>query len=240
MRKETFVETCSVLALRSAVSAAFEAGAGQPAMLMTYGEPGTGKTKAARSLYAEQGGIYLRALEGMTQNAFLQALCFEVDGTTPHGSARSKQTILSALSDEPRPIFVDEADRLHVGRLEDLRDIHDVTGSPIVLIGEMGLPTKVRARERINDRIPAAFRVHFDAITAQDILVFAKDSAELTLTPEAAALVRTVTKGNFRRVYNAMLSLERAAKVANSNDVNAEICRVALELKEQPKGRRAA
>ncbi len=240
MRKETFVETYSVLALRNAVSTAFEAGAGQPAMLMTYGEPGTGKTKAARSLYAEHGGIYLRAMEGMTQNAFLQALCFEVDGTMPHGSAKSKQAILSQLIDAPRPIFVDEADRLHVGRLEDLRDIHDITGSPIVLIGEMGLPTRVRARERINDRIPAAFRVHFDAINTQDILVFAKAAADLTLTPEAASLLCTVTKGNFRRVYNAVLSLEGAAKAANSNDINTEICRAALDLKERDKPRRVA
>ena len=240
MRKETFVETYSVLALRNAVSTAFEAGAGQPAMVMTYGEPGTGKTKAARALYAEHGGIYLRALESMTQNSFLQAICFEVDGTTPHGSARAKHAILGQLSDEPRPIFIDEADRLHVGRLEDLRDIHDITGSPIVLIGEMGLPTKVRARERINDRIPAAFRVEFGAITVQDILVFSKAAADLVLTPEAATLVNTETKGNFRRVYNAVLSLESAAKAAGSSDINAEICRAALGLKELGRPRRAA
>lgn len=240
MRKDTFVETYSVIALRNAVSGAFDAGEGQPAMVMTFGEPGTGKTKAARSLYAEHGGIYLRALEGMTQNAFLQAICFELDGTTPHGSARAKQAILSQLRDEPCPVFVDEADRLHVSRLEDLRDIHDVTGSPIVLIGEMGLPTRVKARERINDRIPAAFRVEFGAITMQDVLFFAKEAADLVLTPEAASVVYATTKGNFRRVYNAVLSLEGAAKAASSNEISADICRAALGLKEQGKTRRAA
>ena len=230
MRRDVFVETNNVQALRTAVGSACGAGRGYPAMVMTYGEAGTGKTVAARMLFSEFGGVYLRAMEQMSQHAFLQELCFEVDGSRPHGSYRCKQTVLRRLDEAPAPIFVDEADRLDIRRLEDLRDIHDVTGSPVVLIGEMGLPTRVNARTRINDRIPAALRVHFDSISRQDILLYAAQTADLRLTPEAAAHVHTATRGNFRRVHNAVLSIEGTARAAGTSDVDLAMCRAALGM----------
>lgn len=230
MRRDIVVETSQVTALREAVASALGAGPGFPAMVMAYGEAGTGKTVSARMLYVELGGYYLRALEGVTQAAFLQDLCFEVDGSRPHGSARSKAAILQRLEDEPAPIFIDEADRLHVSRLEDLRDIHDITGSPVILIGELGLPTRVSARARINDRIPAAFRVSFGPVTRTDIMMYATKAASLTLTPEAGNTVFEHTRGNFRRVHNALLSLENAAKAAGTGQVGADMVRAVLEI----------
>lgn len=228
MKRDCFVETSQVSALRDAVMSAKDAGEGFPAMVMAYGEPGTGKTKAARSMFAELGGVYLRALEGMTQSAFLQDLCFEVNGSRPHGAAKCKSSIMTTLKDGPMPLFVDEADRLHVSRLEDLRDIHDITGSPVILIGEMGLPTRVSARSRINDRIPQAFRVHFDSIGRTDIMLYAMKAANLALTPEAASVVDSHTKGNFRRVHNAMLTLEAAAKANATSEISADLARASL------------
>ena len=228
MKRDVVIEPAQVTALREAVSAALEAGAGNPAMVMTYGEAGTGKTIAAKLLYVELGGYYLRAMEGMSQAAFLQDLCFEVDGSRPHGSAKNKQTLLKRLTDYPAPIFIDEADRLHVSRLEDLRDIHDITGAPIILVGEMGLPTKVSARTRINDRIPASFRVNFGAISRTDIMIYATKVAEITLSPEAGSVVYEATKGNFRRVYNTMLSLANATKASGKTEVSAEMARAVL------------
>lgn len=228
MKKDVFVETYSVTCLREAVSLAMDAGEGCPAMAMCYGEPGTGKTRAARSLYAEHGGVYVRALEGVSQNAFLQQICFELSGQRPHGSARCKNALLDQLRAEPRPIYADEADRLTNARLEDLRDLHDLTGAPVVLIGEMGLPTRVAALSRLNDRIPSALRVQFGEITARDVMLYALEAAGLKLSPEAAALVHKETKGNFRRVYGAMLSLEAAAKVAGCGEMNADMARSAL------------
>ena len=213
MNRDAFVETSQVVALREAVTMAMGAGAGFPGMVMGTGKAGTGKTRAARALFAEHGGVYLRAMQGMSQAAFLQTLCFEVTGTEPHGSMRCKRAIIQTLGDEPAPIFVDEPERLHTDRLEDLRDIHDMTGAPIVLIGELALETKVNARSRLNDRIPEAFRVSFGEISSADVLLYAEQAASLALTPAAAAYVKKHTQGNFRRVYNALLLLEAAAKV---------------------------
>ena len=159
MKSDVFIETSHVTDLRDAVTTAMGVGAGFPAIVMAYGDAGTGKTRAARSLYAEFGGIYIRAMEGMTQCAFLQEICVELGAGRPHGSARCKAAILQAMSAECVPIFADEADRLHVSRLEDLRDIHDVTTTNLgtYLIGlAYGLTDRIK-RPSGRHTVPLSF-----------------------------------------------------------------------------------
>lgn len=227
MKKGVFIETGNVTRFRKAVSLAGDIDDGRPGMLMAYGVAGLGKTLAARNAHAEGGGVYLRAWEGWTQAAFLQALCFEVTGSRPHGANRCKVRIIEALgrAEGARTIYMDEADRLDVRRLEDLRDIHDETGAPIVLIGELGLTARVAARSRIDDRIPAEYRIKFEPITPRDISLYALEAAGLKLAGRAAAEVHRLCRGNFRRAHNLVLSLEQMAKAAETHKVDEAMVR---------------
>lgn len=225
--KKVFIETANVQQLRRAVGMAEDTEKGRPGMVAVWGEAGSGKTEAAQMLYSERG-YYLRAMEGITQCAFLQDLCFEVKGSRPHGSHRCKTEIIAALEGSHDPIFLDEADRLDIRRVEDLRDIYDMTGCPVVLIGESGLPTMLEARSRIIDRIPEEFRVPFGKIGREDVALFALEAADLTLSPEACALIHSTTKGNFRRTHNLILSVESAARVACTGEVSADIVKSVL------------
>lgn len=225
--KATFIETGNVQRFRKAVSMAMDTEKGRPGMVSAWGEAGSGKTEAAQALYADYGH-YLRAMEGVTQCAFLQDLCFEIKGSRPHGSHRCKTEIIATLESSHEPIFVDEADRLDIRRIEDLRDIYDLTGCPVVLIGEAGLPTKLEARSRIIDRIPEEFRVPFGTIERQDVTLFALEAADLTLSPEASAFIHSAAKGNFRRVHNIVLSVESAARVAGSGNVSADMVKAVI------------
>lgn len=222
MKKGVFIETANVTRFRAALAMAQDTEKGRPGMLMVSGEAGLGKTLAALNAHAENGGVYLRAWEDWTQAAFLQALCFEVAGLRPHGANRCKTRIVEVMgqADANSTIFMDEADRLHIGRLEDLRDIHDLTGAPIVLIGELGLGSRVAARSRIDDRIPSEFRIRFEPITNQDISMYAAAAAGLKLSAEACAVVHALCKGNFRRAHNLIISLEQMAKAAETGKVD--------------------
>jgi DNA transposition AAA+ family ATPase len=230
MRADTFIETSQVAALRVAVAEALAAGPGRPSMVMAYGDAGTGKTWAGRKLYVDMGGYYMRALEGATQNAFLQDLCFEITGTRPFRSADCKRAIIRKLEAEPAVVFLDEIDRAQIGRFEDLRDISDLTNAPMVFMGEMGLPSRVAARERINDRIPDTFRVHFGPISGKDVMLFALEAADLELTPEAASVIHASTKGIFRRVDNAVRSLDKAAKATRIKEIKGDMARQILKV----------
>lgn len=196
---------------------------GRPGMVCVYSAAGLGKTLAAERHYAQHGGAYVRVWEDWTQQAFLQAICFELTGARPHGADKCKWAICEALSDNRRVIYVDEADRLSIKRIEDLRDIYVYTGVPIVLIGEMGLPTMLSGRARVDDRIPGEYRIEFGGITPTDVMLYAQEAAGLTMSPEACSLVAKGTKGNFRRVHNMLLSLEQAALAAETAEVNADM-----------------
>lgn len=235
MQKGVFIETGNVTRFRTALGLAADAGVGRPGMLMVYGEAGRGKTLAARNAHSEDGGYYLRVWEQWTQAAFLQALCFEVSGDRPHGANRCKTKLVAKLGYDPQPVYVDEADRLDIRRLEDLRDIHDETGAPIVLIGEMGLTGKVSARSRIDDRIPNEYRLRFEPITTQDLNVYALQAAGLKLEPAASAELHRLCLGNFRRAHNLIVSLEQMAKADGKAQVDQAMVK---RLSQNKRGRK--
>jgi DNA transposition AAA+ family ATPase len=227
LKKGIFLETANVTRLRSVLAMAEDTETGRPGMMMITGETGIGKTVAAKNAHAIGGGVYLRVLEQMSQHDFLQALCFEIAGVRPHGSGRCKNRIIDEMGQAGanQTVYIDEADRLHRSRLEDLRDIHDLTGAPIVLIGEPGLSAQVASRARINNRIPAEFRVGFEPITTRDISMYASQAAGLKLTPDACAIVRQISRGIFRHAHNFIVSLDQMAKAAQTNKVDEVMAR---------------
>ncbi|EMG37331.1 AAA domain containing protein [Desulfocurvibacter africanus PCS] len=179
---------------------------GLPGLMAVRGRAGRGKTAAAVNAYSTGGGVFLRVWEGMTQAAFLSRLCHEVCELSPVQAARSKMEIVRSLEGNPRVVFVDEADRLPMPRLEDLRDIHDETGCPIVLVGEEGLYAKLNALRRLWSRVTQ--HVEFGPVSEDDILVYAAEAAGLRLSPEACHELVRASEGDFRLVHNLMIQLE--------------------------------
>ncbi len=223
MKKGIFIETENVSRFENVMRQALDTERGRPGMVCVYSAAGLGKTLAAERHYARHGGAYVRVWEGWSQQAFMQAVCYELTGMRPHGADRCKWAICEALEKERRTIYVDEADRLNIRRIEDLRDIYVYTGATIVLIGEAGLPTMLSGRARVDDRIPGEYRVEFGGITPTDVMLYAQEAAGLSLSPEACALVAKNTRGNFRHVHNLLLSIEQAALAADTIDVGAAL-----------------
>lgn len=223
MRKGVFVETSNVRRFRSALDQVRDTAKGQPGLMVARGRAGRGKTVAALNAYATGGGVFLRVWEDMTQAAFLSRLCFEACELSPVQAARSKMEIIKSLEGNPRVVFVDEADRLATSRIEDLRDIHDETGCPVVLIGEEGLYAKLNALRRLWSRVTQ--HVEFGPTSEEDILLYAAEAAGLQLSPEACHEVARISEGDFRLVHTALLKIEQAAKAKAVTQVQADMVR---------------
>ena len=172
----------------------------------------------------KNGGHYVRVWEGMTQCAFLQRVCFEVTGTEPRSSAACKRAIIKFLDKSPAINFIDEADRLAIGRIEDLRDIHDDTGSPICLIGEPKLYTNtVALRERVANRIPPEYRIEFGPLSKKDLGLFALEAAGLRLLPDALQIIHEKAGANFRWAFGLVESLEQMAAAAGTKEIDERL-----------------
>ena len=138
--RDVIIPTDATARFNTAVDAVVDAGRGTSGFILAHGQAGRGKSVAADQYHYQRGGAYVRVWEGWTQAAFLQRVLFEVrgkNGDLPRMSAdRCKQAIVELLERDRKPVFVDEADRLAIGRIEDLRDILEMTGAPIILISQ--------------------------------------------------------------------------------------------------------
>lgn len=221
--RTVFLETLNVSRFRKAVQLAEDLEKGQPGFVLAYGRAGRGKTFAAQNYYSERGGVYLSVWEDWTQAAFLQALCFEVKGVRHRSANVNKISIVEELEREKRTIFIDEADRLHVKRLEDLRDIYEATGCPVVLIGEEELIHLVSTRTRLYSRVVE--EVKFEPVATEEIIAFGLKAADLSISQGAANLIKKRSSGDFRVVRNMIQDLEQMAKAKETSNVDEKMVR---------------
>lgn len=215
--RDVIIPTEATTRFNEAVDAVVDAGRGTSGFILAHGQAGRGKSVAADQYHYHRGGAYIRVWEGWRQAAFLQRVLFEVrgkNGDLPRlGADRCKQAIVDLLERERKPIFVDEADRLSIGRIEDLRDILEMTGAPIILIGEEAIFGLLSERRRVWSRV--AHEVEFGPISPAEVAVYAMKAAALDIPPDLCRRLADRAEGDFRLVRNMML-LEKAAKAAES------------------------
>jgi hypothetical protein len=111
-------------------------------LVAAWGRAGRGKTRTSIQQHAENGYVYLRALVLWTELWMLQDLCREVgvkEMEIPGRKAKAFMLIVDALRKNPRPVFIDEADKINYRLLEAIRDLADITGCPFVMVGEESL-----------------------------------------------------------------------------------------------------
>jgi hypothetical protein len=163
----------------------------------------------------------MRVLQDWTPRAMLAELCRQLNGSEPRTVDRAKRTAAESLEKRPRTILVDEADRLNIDLVEHFRDVHDMVGVPVVLIGEERLFPTINARRRIWSRVMQT--VEFGPITCEDILLFALEAATLRLDPDAAEKIGTRAGGDFRLVWAHIHALEQMARAAGTKNVDAKM-----------------
>ena len=237
MMKSVFLEkTENVSRFVSAMEVLSDTEKGQPGLGVVWGRAGRGKTITSQWYAAENDSAYLRVLQDWTPAAMMRVLCREVHGARPRFLETAKGLVIETLEREPRIVFVDEADRLRPGLIEHLRDVHDLSGAPVVLIGEENLFTRLEAHRRLWSRVTR--RVHFGEVTPDDAALFALESAGLRLDKAAARRVAKAAEGDFRLVYRIVQELEQMAKASGKSEVDSMMADAAWRLNRP--GRTAA
>jgi DNA transposition AAA+ family ATPase len=139
---------------------------------------------------------------------FLRALCKAVgvkSDNIPHRKAPCFEKVLSVMEAHPhRPVVLDDFHRLDrlPGHLEIVRDLTEMSGAPVVLIGEERLEFMLKEKRQVASRTKQA--VEFKDNQPADVAKLAKEAAGLVLTREAVIKLHTWAKGDFRFVENAV------------------------------------
>ena len=231
--KNVFLETDNVRRFRAAAQVLEDIEKGQPGLFVCFGRAGRGKTDCSREYAVAHNAIYIRVLQDWTPRAMLAEVCHAINRTRPASVEKCRNMIFHALQVSRRTLIVDEADRLNrVSMIEHFRDIHDVTGAPVILVGEQSLYATMALRRRLWSRVTQT--VEFGPIKTEDIMLFGMKAADMKVDPDAAAMVGKRSGGDFRLIWQDMRSLESMARANGTAHVTVDMVKQLPDRKPKP------
>lgn len=182
---------------------------------LIYGEPGLGKSQAALYLAIQNDAIYLRGANLMTPKWLLEELARELDEIPRFYTADIFRQCINSLKSKPKIIIVDEIDYLlqDFKTIETLRDIHDETGTPIILVGMSLAKNKLLRYKHLYDRVSEFFK--FEEFVFNDIKEIVKELSEVEVTEDAIKLLHKKAT-RFRQITNYV---DKVEKIATANDI---------------------
>lgn len=226
--KPVFVKTGNVRRFEALMDGlAMSAGEGR--LGLVYGRAGRGKTRTATWYAAHNGCVFLRCLSiwRHSELGMLQALCRELGvRNIPHRKAPAFQAAMEAMMANPKPVFIEEIEKLPYAFLELVRDLSDLTTAPIVLVGEEELENLLKRNRRIWSR---TFRqMEFSPVEPADIVTYANQAAGLQIRPEVMALLNGSSGGDFRLVKRDIINLVDVCNANNTAEPDAKMAKVAI------------
>src|SRR5574344_2957072 len=177
---------------------------------LIYGKAGLGKTKTALYLSSQFDAIYVSAKNSMTPKWLLEEIAKELDEIPRFYTADIFRQCVNALKSKPQMIFVDEIDYLLADfrTIETLRDLHDETGVPVVLVGMKLAKHKLKRHTHLFDRISEIYR--FDEFDFHDVKQIVTELSEVEIQDYAIRVIHQKAT-RFRQIVQIIDKLEKAA-----------------------------
>lgn len=179
----------NVSRLKAAGDALIARAPGMPGMGMIWGPTGYGKTTATTWFVNQCHGVYVRAMALWSPKTMLGAIARELDlpGAKSANNSELVEGIVLRLTEQGRPIFIDEADYVveKSSLTNTLRDIHDLSTVPVILIGMHGIQKRIKGNEQLTGRI--AQWVAFEGLDMEDASLLATLLVEVEIQDDLLA-----------------------------------------------------
>ena len=208
-----FLQVANVRNLVNALAQLRTRDFGVPGLGIVIGPPGRGKTESAIWYAANKNARYILANTVWTprwmMNDFYLLAKGLRQGPKIGTTQKAWELTLPLLEGNPEPILIDEADRLcrDIKLLEMVRDIHDRTGVPIVMIGTDVLAGRLAQHDRFWRRVTAS--VEFEPLSAEEIRLAVHKLAGLQLDQAGAQAITLHTKGQFGELMKALPAIKK-------------------------------
>lgn len=162
-----------------------------------FGPPGTGKTDVGQ-WYASQHDVpYIRAKDISSRRSLLSNIVAELGEAPSYRTDSLFDQIIEQLIDRPRVIIIDEVDYLlRGGAVEVLRDINDMTNTPIIMMGMENIDKKLKSFRHLYDRFTAVVR--FELFDKEEIASLAENICAAKLAPCAIDYIAQAGGGKLR------------------------------------------
>jgi DNA transposition AAA+ family ATPase len=213
--KDVFVPIKNVKRFHSAVDRIHHAKLkGVERMALIFGAPGLGKTETALQYAASNGALYMRMKKLMSARWFLRELV-DCLGRSPQWRTEDLfNQAVDTLKSNRRTLILDEVDYFTSDSkvTETLRDIHDVTGTPMLFIGMGQADKRLMRYPHLYDRFVEV--VKFEPLDREDLELMIRELSDIAFDVDAIDKVLAQSEGKIRRI---MALLHRAEYIANRN-----------------------
>lgn len=206
--KKTFIKTKNVKQLVAMMDELQKLPSNIPKLALIYGEHGLGKTQAIIWWATKNAAVYVRANNEMTQAGLLREIVEELGEHPFYITQENFNLIVKILKQYPKTIIVDEVDYLVGNRnvIEVLRDIQDLTGSPIVLSGMGAMDKKIARFKHFEDRLYK--KLKFEYFNQNDISEILEEITDLSFN-ESAIQYLTNRTNQFRQLVKVINKIEK-------------------------------
>lgn len=217
--KKVFVKTKNVKKFITMANNLQNRAEGVPGMGLVYGEPGLGKSQAINWWTFNNDAILVRCTQLMTPRWLLNEILDGMGEMGYYKTAECFNLIIRNLIVNPRVLIIDEIDYLMIDArtIETLRDIHDKTNVPIILVGMTNAKSRLKRYKHLYDRISEI--VKFESFSKQDIQIIVQELSEIPMTDCALKLIYT-NMNRFRQIVKVINKAEILAKANGLNEID--------------------
>lgn len=221
--KDKFIQIKNVKRFQSAVDRIHHAKLkGVERMALIFGAPGLGKSECALQFAATNGSVYMRMKKLMTARWFLRELT-DCLGSSPRWRTEELfNQVLDLLKYQKRTLILDEVDYFTADSkiTETLRDLHDVTGTPILFIGMEKADKRLMRYPHLYDRFVEV--VKFQPLDREDVELMTKELSDVVFDGDAIDKIVTESEGRIRRILALIHRSEYIAGRSRLKSISAK------------------
>lgn len=227
-----FIKTTNVKNFITLMNNLINRAKGVPGMALIYGEPGLGKTRVATLWSANNDAIFVSATQVTTPRSLLEEIVKEMGEVPLFRSSDLFNQVVQYLIKDPKVLIVDEVDYLTKDKcgIEILRDIHDRTHTPIILIGMRFARRNLDKYAHLTDRFSEV--LHFEPFSTDETGILVNGLSEVRFTDDAIKYIHQTGFG-FRQIVKLVNKSEMLAEANDLKEIDLKC--VTKFLKEEVK-----
>ena len=227
---KVFVRTKNVKKFVALMEEVKQLPANIPKIVLVFGEYGLGKSETIKWWTFKNDCIYVRANQGMTSRWLLSEIAEELGEEAFWHIQDTFNLVEQKLKQNPKPLIIDEVDYLVTNNvIEILRDLHDRTGCPMILVGMVNIDKKLSRYPHLKDRIYKAFK--FEPYAKQDIKQILSELSEIPITNDGLEYLAT-RHNQLRQMVKLINKIEKLAKTNELKELNEKNLRSILSERQ--------
>jgi DNA transposition AAA+ family ATPase len=220
--KDQFVITKNVEQFHKAADRIHHKLKGMERMALVFGDPGLGKTETALHYAANNGSLYIRMKKLMTARWFLTELVDDLGGSPSWRTKDLFDQSCDLLRGRKRTLILDEVDYFTKDSkvTETLRDIHDITATPMLFIGMNQADKRLMRYPHLYDRFVEI--VKFAPLDRNDVSNMAKELSEVSFADDAIDRIALESEGKIRKIIAWIHKAEQIAHGSKAKAITAK------------------